>query len=141
VADNRLSEDNTYMNEEQPTKEESPVEAQATETPNTESKPREPGPQDLARRLRELLAIPERERSDPIWDEIIGLEIQLAPGNRASAPQGDMGRSQEHGRRQDGGRRPEQQRRPDQAPGGAKPGKRFFKKSRRGSGAPPGGKR
>jgi hypothetical protein len=119
------------MNEEQPDKA-SPVEAPPAETPIVENKPREPGPQELARRLRELLAIPERERSDPVWDEIIGLEIQLAPGNRASAPQGDLGRSQDHGRRQDGGRRPEQQRRPDQAPGGAKPGKRFFKKSRRG---------
>lgn len=37
---------------------------------------------DLKRRLRELLSIPESQRSDPVWDEIIELEIQLAPGNR-----------------------------------------------------------
>ena len=40
---------------------------------------------DSRRRLRELLSIPERDRTDEQWDEIIELEIQLAPGNRASA--------------------------------------------------------
>jgi hypothetical protein len=39
---------------------------------------------DTRRRLRELLSIPERDRSDEQWDEIIELEIQLAPGNRVS---------------------------------------------------------
>lgn len=39
-------------------------------------------PLDLRRRLRELLSVPERDRSDEVWDEIIELEIQLAPGNR-----------------------------------------------------------
>ena len=34
-------------------------------------------------RLRELLAIPERNRTDAEWDEIASLEIQLAPVNRA----------------------------------------------------------
>ena len=42
---------------------------------------------DVRRRLRELLSIPERERTDEIWDEIIELEIQTAPGNRL--PSGD----------------------------------------------------
>ena len=37
---------------------------------------------EARRRLRELLSVPERERSDEQWDEIIELEIQLAPGNR-----------------------------------------------------------
>lgn len=37
---------------------------------------------ELQRRLRELLSVPERDRSDEQWDEIIELEIQLAPGNR-----------------------------------------------------------
>ena len=37
---------------------------------------------ELQRRLRELLSVPERDRSDELWDEIIELEIQLAPGNR-----------------------------------------------------------
>lgn len=39
---------------------------------------------DSRRRLRELLSVPERDRSDEQWDEIIELEIQLAPGNRIS---------------------------------------------------------
>jgi hypothetical protein len=48
----------------------------------------EPAPQptsnfDPRRRLRELLSVPERDRSDAQWDEINELEIQLAPGNRA----------------------------------------------------------
>lgn len=37
---------------------------------------------DPRRRLRELLSIPEGQRTDPQWDEIIELEVQLAPGNR-----------------------------------------------------------
>lgn len=37
---------------------------------------------DPRRRLRELLSIPESQRTDPQWDEIIELEVQLAPGNR-----------------------------------------------------------
>ena len=47
--------------------------------------PAAPQPVDPRRRLRELLSIPERDRSDEQWDEIIELEIQLAPGNRISA--------------------------------------------------------
>lgn len=43
-----------------------------------------PPPVDIRRRLRDLLSIPERDRSDEQWDEIIELEIQLAPGNRIS---------------------------------------------------------
>lgn len=44
----------------------------------------EPRVIDPRRRLRELLAVPERDRSDAQWDEINELEIQLAPGNRVS---------------------------------------------------------
>lgn len=47
--------------------------------------PPAPPANDNRRRLRELLSIPERDRSDEQWDEIIELEIQLAPGNRVSA--------------------------------------------------------
>ena len=71
-------------------------------------------------RLRELLAIPERDRSDAVWDEIIELEISLAPGNRAVGPQGDSG-----GRRHDPGRGPQP------SGGGGRPGRGAFKKSRR----------
>ena len=45
----------------------------------------QPAAVDPRRRLRELLSVPERDRSDEQWDEIIELEIQLAPGNRVSA--------------------------------------------------------
>jgi len=44
-----------------------------------------PPPNDNKRRLRELLSVPERDRTDEQWDEIIELVIQLAPGNRVSA--------------------------------------------------------
>ena len=48
---------------------------------------------ELRQRLREMLTIPERERTDAQWDEIIELEIRLAPGNqidpnRANEPVG-----------------------------------------------------
>ena len=49
---------------------------------------------DPRRRLRELLSVPERDRSDEQWDEINELEIQLAPGNRVhpgSNPGGPVG--------------------------------------------------
>lgn len=56
--------------------------------PNPENPPESPPvvapPNDNRRRLRELLSIAERDRSDEQWDEIIELEIQLAPGNRIS---------------------------------------------------------
>ena len=37
-------------------------------------------------RLQELLAIPERQRTDAQWDEINELEINLASANRENAP-------------------------------------------------------
>lgn len=42
---------------------------------------------DPRKRLRALLCIPERDRTDEQWDEIIELEIQLAPGNRVDGTQ------------------------------------------------------
>ena len=69
------------MNEEQPT-EQAPVEAVPVEETPSEPARNEPQPQDPRRRLRELLAIPDHQRTDAIWDEIIELEICLAPGNR-----------------------------------------------------------
>jgi hypothetical protein len=39
---------------------------------------------DPRRRIRELLAIPERDRTDEQWDELNELEIRTAPGNRES---------------------------------------------------------
>jgi hypothetical protein len=116
------------MNEEQPTAER-PNGTPRVEAQQEETQPVETRSQDPRRRLRELLAIPERERSDELWDEIVQLEIQLAPGNRAASPQADTGR------RQEPGRRPEQVRR-QEPPSGTNPARRFFKRPRRGPGAP-----
>lgn len=126
------------MNEEQPT-EQPAVDTPTSEPLAPEPVRNEPPAPDPRRRLRELLAIPDHQRTDAIWDEIIELEICLAPGNRI---QGAPGMPQEPGRRQPQGqqgpgRRPEQQpRRPDAMPG-VKPAKRFFKKSKRPPGSPP----
>ena len=52
------------------------------ETQDTAPPPPVPGV-DPRRRLRDLLSIAERDRTDAQLDEINELEIQLAPGNRA----------------------------------------------------------
>jgi len=62
--------------------------------PPSDTPPAQPAqPQfDPRRRLRELLSVPERDRTDAQWDEIVELEIQLAPGNRiAPGPAGGGG--------------------------------------------------
>jgi hypothetical protein len=124
------------MNEEQPSMEQ-PVEAPPVDVQRSEH-PAPPPAHDPRRRLRELLAIPERDRSDPVWDEIISLEIETAPGNRLS-PQQDGGRHQEPGRRQEGRQNQnnqQQQPRRNDAGSRSKSGARFFKKRKRGPGAP-----
>ena len=35
--------------------------------------------------MQQLLSIPDRDRSDTEWDELVEIEIRLAPGNRADA--------------------------------------------------------
>lgn len=127
------------MNEELPIEQPASETAPATQQP-TEPVRQEPPAPDPRRRLRELLAIPDHQRTDAIWDEIIELEICLAPGNRiqpGSQPE-QPGRRQGPGQGagQAQGRRPDQQRRPDAVPG-SKPSKRFFKKSKRPPGTPP----
>ena len=131
------------MNEEQPTEpaiEQAPLEAAPVEQPPAETPRNEPQPQDPRRRLRELLAIPDHQRTDAIWDEIIELEICLAPGNRIQGSPGALPEPRRQGpgqgQGQGQGRRPEQARRQDPVPG-AKPSKRFFKKPKRPPGAPP----
>jgi len=76
-------------------------------------------PQDPRRRLRELLAIPERDRTDEQWDEIIEIEITLAPGNRESDRQPDRPGERQGDKRQGAagpGRRPEQRKAPAKPP-------------------------
>ena len=122
------------MQEEPQVKEEQVKDESIADKPVDESRrdPAQAAPQQLnsARRLRELLAIPERDRSDEVWDEIIALEIQFAPGNRA--PVGPGGnhipgapQQPQHGRNGDPGQRRNQ-------PQGMKPGKRFSGKAKRG---------
>ena len=47
-------------------------------------------PTSPRRRLQELLAIPDSQRTDEQWDELNELEIKLAPGNRESSSEGGM---------------------------------------------------
>lgn len=87
----------TQSNPENPI-EETPVESPAPAPVN-------PG-LDSRRRLRELLSVPERDRTDEVWDEIIELEIQLAPGNRVSGNEhggNNAGRGPQQGKPQGGG--------------------------------------
>lgn len=58
-----------------------------TNEPTQDAAPSAPSPVsiDLKRRMRELLSIPDSQRTDEQWDELIEIEIQLAPGNRVGA--------------------------------------------------------
>lgn len=130
------------MNEEQttpdkpdeiPAAQAQPAESTPAETPAVEPRAEEVRGPDPRRRLRELLAVPERERSDAVWDEIIDLEIELAPGNRAPSTQPDPNRrSDQQPMRQDQGRRPDQNRRQGQQQPGGKQGKRSGQRHGRG---------
>lgn len=79
------------------------TESDTPENPSPAQDPQEaaPAPQqqyvDPRRRLRELLAVPERDRTDAQWDEINELEIQLAPGNRIGPGQPGAGAPMERG--------------------------------------------
>lgn len=105
-------------------------------------------PQSPRARLQELLAIPDRNRSDAEWDELNELEIALASGNRPGAPEpqsrsihqrqnagGAGGRPQQPG----GGGRPQGQNKGPGGGGGG--GKKFHKRpgKRRGGGGGGGG--
>jgi hypothetical protein len=68
----------------------SPAEPQQLSTQPV-SDPRPAQSFDPRRRLRELLSVPERDRTDEQWDEINELEIQLAPGNRVHPGQAGPG--------------------------------------------------
>ena len=64
----------------------------------------EKDPREQAARLRELLTIPERQRTDAQWDEIIDIEINLGP----KKPSGNQMPRQDAGdpRRQQQAKRP-----------------------------------
>lgn len=79
-------------------------------------------------RLRELLQIPDRERTDEQWDELNELEIVLASSNRQGAP-----RPEQQG--QGGG-----QNRPRHGggPHPGNPGRKFHNRPPKRRGPPPG---
>jgi hypothetical protein len=93
------------------------------DTPQPPSPPSAPSPRQ---RLQELLAIPERQRTDAEWDELNLLEIELASANRQDAPQ--------QGRPPGAPGSPGQPR-PGGRPQGKKPFAKFHKK--RSGGNPP----
>ncbi|MBW7860728.1 MAG: hypothetical protein H3C33_06470 [Rhodocyclaceae bacterium] len=57
----------------------------------------DPQPISPRRRLQELLAIPDSQRTDAEWDELNELEISLAPGNREGAPDPNLRRGSPSG--------------------------------------------
>ena len=81
---------------------------------------------DPRRRIRELLSIPDRDRTDAEWDELNELEIQTAPGNRVggnqpfsytnSKPAGFHAKNRSKGKGKPGAGRPQQQGKPNNKP-------------------------
>jgi hypothetical protein len=94
-----------------------------------------PQPVPPRRRLQELRAIPDGQRSEAEWDELHELEISLAPGNRADGapPRGDFSPPRGDGppRGEGGQRRPRTNPSPSQAPANARPkeGEEIVKKT------------
>lgn len=84
--------------------------------------PAAPPPNDNRRRLRELLSISERDRTDEQWDEIIELEIQMAPGNRISGPEQGFGGGKPSQQGRPGGGGHPKKHRPRNNQGGGNPG-------------------
>lgn len=96
----------------------------------------EPKPDSPRQRLKELLAIPERERTDAQWDEMNELEISLASSNREGAPeqggrQNAPQNAQQNARRNPSSNNPRSQR-PNGGPQGQKPPRKFHKRPARG---------
>jgi hypothetical protein len=88
--------------------------------------------------MQELLAIPDRNRTDAEWDELNELEIALASGNRPGAPEPQsrpLHQRQNAGGRGQPGNRPQQGSGQNKNPGGGG-GKKFHKRpgKRRGGG-------
>lgn len=74
-------------------------------------------------RLRELLSIPERQRTDAQWDEINELEIDLASVNRLETREPSVRRNAPAPNND--------QRRPSAGAEGKKPAKKFHKRPSR----------
>ncbi len=80
------------------------------------------------RRLQELLAIPDNQRTEAQWDELNELEIKLAPGNREVSSDNGGGREGSSGGGGGGGvpGRPQQPRNNSQ---GKRPARKFHKRT------------
>jgi hypothetical protein len=81
-----------------------------------------PQPPSPRRRLQELLAIPDSQRTEAEWEELNEIEIKLAPGNRIDAPMPGNNNNKRNG--------PPQNVNPTANPGQKpkKPFKKFHKK-------------
>ena len=88
---------------------------------------------DPRRRIRELLAIPERDRTDEQWDELNELEISMASANRDNGQGQGMGQ-QQRGQQGQGQRNApaggNQPRGGGGGGGGGRQGKKSFKQAR-----------
>lgn len=105
-------------NEENPTTKQA-SEVQAADTQRARPQSLEPERkkaqiENQGRRLRELLAIPDRDRTDAQWDEVTELEIQLAPVNRSqvATAKTDPGRAQQPNRQQPNRQQPSRRVKP-----------------------------
>ena len=84
-------------------------------------------PQNPARaRLRELLDIPDRDRTDEQWDELNELEISLAQGNRQGAPQPGQQQQRDNRQHMQPGQKPK-----GPNPNPLQPNKRFNRKHKK----------
>ncbi len=84
----------------------------------------EPQSTSPRRRLQELLAIPERQRTEAQWDELNELEITLTPVNREQTPEQGVRRL---------AAAPAGSPKPRRGAQGKKPLKRFHKRPPKGS--------
>lgn len=81
------------------------------------------------RRQQELLAIPERQRTDAEWDELNELEITLASVNRVEAREPNVRRpSSASNDRPKSGDRPQNDRPQGDRPQGKRPARKFHKR-------------
>jgi hypothetical protein len=80
------------------------------------------------RRLQELLAIPDSQRTEAQWDELNELEIKLAPGNRDSSSDGGGGGNREGGPPGPGQGHGQGRPNPRGNPQGKRPARKFHKR-------------
>ena len=81
-------------------------------------------PTSPRRRLQELLAIPDSQRTEAQWDELNELEIKLAPGNREASSDNNGGNRENAGA---GGGHPRPHPRGNQP--GKRPARKFHKRA------------